>query len=76
MLNDGFEGGGVTFPEVRAAPIQSSAGGAVVFPCSLLHEVLPVTQGKRYVFLPFLYDEAAMRIYLRVHPPNQQELSE
>ena len=38
------------------------AGGAVVFSCSLLHEATPVTRGKRYVFLPFLYDDAAARI--------------
>jgi len=29
---------------------------------SLLHEVMPVTRGKRYAFLPFLYDETAARI--------------
>jgi predicted 2-oxoglutarate/Fe(II)-dependent dioxygenase YbiX len=33
-----------------------------VFSCSLLHEALPVTRGRRYAFLPFLYDEAAARI--------------
>jgi predicted 2-oxoglutarate/Fe(II)-dependent dioxygenase YbiX len=34
----------------------------VVFSCSLLHEATPVTRGKRYVYLPFLYDEAAVKI--------------
>ena len=34
-------------------------GGAVVSSCSHLHQALPVTSGTRYVFLPFLYDEAA-----------------
>jgi hypothetical protein len=29
----------------------------VVFSCSLLHEARPVTSGKRYAFLPFLYDD-------------------
>ncbi|HSA82007.1 MAG TPA: hypothetical protein VLE23_14415, partial [Geminicoccaceae bacterium] len=33
-----------------------------VFSCSLLHEAQPVTAGRRYAFLPFLYDEAAARI--------------
>jgi hypothetical protein len=33
----------------------------VVFSCSLLHEATPVTLGKRYVFLPFLYDEEGAR---------------
>jgi hypothetical protein len=26
-----------------------------VFSCALLHEALPVKRGKRYAFLPFLY---------------------
>ena len=33
-----------------------------MFSCSLLHEAAPVTSGKRYVFLPFLYDEEAARV--------------
>jgi peroxiredoxin len=32
------------------------------FFCSLLHAAQPVTQGTRYCFLPFLYDEAAAKI--------------
>ena len=28
----------------------------------MLHEATPVTRGKRYVFLPFLYDDAAARL--------------
>jgi hypothetical protein len=27
-----------------------------------MHEALPVTRGKRYAFLPFLYDDAAAAI--------------
>lgn len=34
----------------------------MVFACSLLHEALPVTRGRRFMFLPFLYDEAAKQI--------------
>jgi predicted 2-oxoglutarate/Fe(II)-dependent dioxygenase YbiX len=34
----------------------------VVFSCSLLHEVTAVTKGRRFVFLPFLYDESARRL--------------
>ena len=33
-----------------------------MFSCSLLHQVSPVTSGKRYAFLPFLYDDAAARL--------------
>jgi hypothetical protein len=34
----------------------------VVFSCSLLHAVSRVTRGRRYAFLPFLYDDAAARL--------------
>jgi hypothetical protein len=34
----------------------------VVFPCALLHAVSRVTAGRRYAFLPFLYDDAAARL--------------
>jgi len=62
-LNAGeFEGGELRFPEFGPRPYRAPTGGAVVFSCSLLHEALPVTAGRRYAFLPFLYDEAAARI--------------
>jgi predicted 2-oxoglutarate/Fe(II)-dependent dioxygenase YbiX len=63
ILNTGeFEGGLLRFPEFGPHVYQAPAGGAVVFSCSLLHEATPVTSGKRYVFLPFLYDDAAARV--------------
>ena len=34
----------------------------MVFSCSLLHEATPITRGRRFAFLPFLYDEAAAEI--------------
>jgi hypothetical protein len=34
----------------------------VVFSCSLLHEATPVTKGRRFVFVPFLYDEEGAQI--------------
>lgn len=61
-LNDGFEGGEVSFPEYGPRSFKAPPGGAVVFSCSLLHAVSPVTSGKRYAFLPFLYDDAAAKI--------------
>lgn len=57
-----FEGGNLRFPEFGRRAYRAPTGGAVVFSCSLLHEATPVTQGKRYAFLPFLYDEAAAKI--------------
>jgi predicted 2-oxoglutarate/Fe(II)-dependent dioxygenase YbiX len=63
ILNTGeFEGGNLRFPEFGPHLYSAPAGGAVVFSCSLLHEATTVTSGKRYVFLPFLYDDAAARI--------------
>lgn len=61
-LNDAFDGGEVSFPEYSRQGFKAPAGGAVVFSCSLLHAVSRVTAGRRYAFLPFLYDDAAARI--------------
>lgn len=62
-LNTGeFEGGDLRFPEFGRQTYTPPAGGAVVFSCSLLHEATAVTAGKRYAFLPFLYDEAAAQL--------------
>jgi peroxiredoxin len=63
-LNDDFEGGELSFPEYGPRSFKMPVGGAVVFSCSLLHMVSRVTKGKRYAFLPFLYDDAAARIRL------------
>jgi peroxiredoxin/predicted 2-oxoglutarate/Fe(II)-dependent dioxygenase YbiX len=63
MLNAGeYEGGMLRFPEFGPHLYTAPAGGAVVFSCSLLHEATPVTKGKRYAYLPFLYDDAAAKI--------------
>lgn len=56
-----FEGGELCFPEYGKRSWRAPTGGAVVFSCSLLHQALPVTAGRRYAFLPFLYDDAAAR---------------
>jgi predicted 2-oxoglutarate/Fe(II)-dependent dioxygenase YbiX/peroxiredoxin len=61
-LNADFEGGEVSFPEYGSRSFKPPAGGAVVFSCSLLHAVSKVTRGRRYAFLPFLYDEAAAKV--------------
>jgi peroxiredoxin/predicted 2-oxoglutarate/Fe(II)-dependent dioxygenase YbiX len=50
-LNDGFEGGGVLFPEYGPDRYSPEAGGALIFSCSLIHEALPVTKGERFVLL-------------------------
>lgn len=61
-LNLEFEGGDIFFPEYGPRGYRPPPGGACVFSCSMLHAVRPVTQGKRYAFLPFLYDDAAAKL--------------
>jgi len=61
-LNAEFEGGEIYFPEYGRRSFKPPPGGAVIFPCSLLHAVTPVTGGRRFAFLPFLYDEEAAKI--------------
>jgi predicted 2-oxoglutarate/Fe(II)-dependent dioxygenase YbiX/peroxiredoxin len=61
-LNDDFEGGELTFPEYSPRAFKSPPGWATVFPCAILHRVLPVRAGRRFAFLPFLYDEAGAAI--------------
>lgn len=58
-LNGDFIGGDLCFPEYGPRTYRAPTGGAIVFSCGLLHEAKPVTEGRRYAFLPFLYDEAA-----------------
>lgn len=61
-LSDDFDGGEVGFPEYGPRTYKAPKGGAVVFSCSLLHKVTKVSRGRRYAFLPFLYNEEAARL--------------
>ena len=56
-----YEGGDLSFPEFGPRRYRAPTGGAVVFSCSLLHMVDPITAGRRFAFLPFLYDETAAK---------------
>ena len=58
-LNGDYEGGEIWFPEYGRQLFRPAPGEAIVFSCSMLHEATPVRSGTRYVFLPFLYDDAA-----------------
>lgn len=60
-LNDDWGGEGLSFPEFGSRRYRLDAGSAIVFPVSLLHQVHPVTAGKRYVLLSFLYAEEEAR---------------
>ncbi len=70
-LNEGYEGGYLRFPEYGPYLYRPGAGGAIVFSASLLHEVIEVTAGERFVLLSFLYGEEKARISPRV--PNSGE---
>jgi peroxiredoxin len=66
-LNAGdYEGGDLRFAEYGPRTYRATIGGAVVYSCSLLHEALPVTKGRRYAYLPYLADES---VYLLPPPP-------
>jgi predicted 2-oxoglutarate/Fe(II)-dependent dioxygenase YbiX/peroxiredoxin len=56
-LNKDFDGGDLVFPEFGTKAYRPSEGGALVFSCGALHQVTPVTRGKRYAFLAFMYGE-------------------
>jgi len=59
-LNDGYSGGTLVFPEYGTAAYRPPRGGAIVFSGSLLHELTPVTAGRRYALLSFLWGEEAV----------------
>ena len=57
-LNSGeYEGGYLRFPEFGPQLYAPETGGAVVFGCSLLHMVTPVTAGRRFALVGFFYGE-------------------
>ncbi|CAN5911909.1 hypothetical protein BH11PSE3_BH11PSE3_44870 [soil metagenome] len=52
--DDEYDGGEVRFAEFGRELYRPSPGGAVVFSTSLLHEVIPVTRGRRFGVFTFL----------------------
>lgn len=60
-LNDDYEGGELRFPEYGTLRYRPAAGEALLFSCSHLHEVLPVTSGRRFVLLSFLFGDEVQR---------------
>jgi predicted 2-oxoglutarate/Fe(II)-dependent dioxygenase YbiX/peroxiredoxin len=61
-LNRDFDGGDLTFPEFGRKVYRPPEGGAIVFSCGALHQVMPVSRGRRYAFLAFLYAEEDVKI--------------
>lgn len=57
-----YEGGDLSFPEFGPRTYRAPTGGAIVFSCALLHQVAPVTRGRRYALLPFLFDAERYKV--------------
>lgn len=75
-LNAGdYDGGDLCFPEFGQRTYRAPTGGAIVFSCSLLHEAKPVTKGRRYAYLPFLYDEEAAALREASNPYLDESLN-
>ena len=49
-----YSGGELLFPEYGPHKYKPESGGGVIFSCSLVHEALPVTSGRRFTLLTFL----------------------
>jgi len=60
-LNDDYTGGHLVFPEFGPHRYRPPAGDAIAFSSSFLHEVQPVTRGRRFTLLSFLFHEAQRR---------------
>ena len=61
LSNPDYEGGELIFPNNNLR-YKIEKGAAVIFDGRLLHEVLPVTKGKRYVLQAFLFDETGWQL--------------
>lgn len=55
-LNSGkYAGGRLRFPEFGPQEYEAPTGGALIFSCSLLHEVTDLTAGTRYAMTTFFF---------------------
>jgi predicted 2-oxoglutarate/Fe(II)-dependent dioxygenase YbiX len=73
-LNTGdYEGGFLRLPEYGPQLYAPPPGGAVVFSCSLLHLVAPVTKGRRFVVVGFFWGEAEQTAYEQNHADKAPE---
>lgn len=55
-LNDDYEGGELVFAEYGPTRYRPAAGEALLFSGSQLHEVRPVTRGRRFVLVSFVLE--------------------
>jgi predicted 2-oxoglutarate/Fe(II)-dependent dioxygenase YbiX len=56
-LNEDYDGGELRFPEYGPDRYRPAPGEALVFSGAHLHEVLPVSRGRRFVLLSFLFGD-------------------
>ena len=54
---DEYDGAELKFPEFSEATYKPPTGAAIVFSCSLLHEVMEMRSGRRFALLAFLFGE-------------------
>jgi len=73
-LNEDYEGGELCFPEYGTRTYKMPAGCALIFSGALLHAVTPMRKGRRFAFLPFLYDEAAAALREKNNPHLAPEI--
>ncbi|WP_448571249.1 2OG-Fe(II) oxygenase [Trichothermofontia sp.] len=57
-----YDGGYLRFPEYAPHLYRPETGCAVIFSCSILHEVTDIERGNRFALTSFLYGEAEARI--------------
>ena len=63
-MNDDFDGCGLMFPEFGRTLYRAPRGGGIIFSTAALHEVMPITRGERYAFIPFFYGEEDVTLRL------------
>ena len=74
VLNEEYEGGQIVFETVHEfQPQKLIAGDCLVFPSCLIHEVLPITQGERYVLLAYLMSPMTREEWTRFVEAFQHE---
>jgi len=59
------------FPEFGRQLYRPAAGDGLVFSCALLHEVVPVTRGRRFGVFTFMHDESHDVAYRRADRRGQ-----
>lgn len=57
LNSDAYDGAELRFPEFGDALYKPPSGAAIVFSCSLLHEVMGMRSGARFALLAFLFGE-------------------